>query len=99
MAYAPWLGSLGWSIFFIGLVTAIALFSIKRKFYPVMYLVSIATYIFTVGFVIEAFDFNKNLTLITLAISSVVFIGSGVYISAKFEKHKEDFAKSIPSKQ
>ena len=98
MIYSPWLGSFGWSIFFIGLIASIILFLIRRKFYPVMYLVSIATYIFTVGFIIEAFDFNKNLILITLAVSSIVFIGTGVYISAKFEKHKRNFAKSIPQK-
>jgi len=98
MAYAPWLGVFGWSIFFIGLIVAIILFSIRKKFYPVMYLVSIATYIFTVGFVIEAFDFNKNLILITLAISSGVFILAGVYMAAKFEKHKDDFVKSVPHK-
>ena len=55
MVYSDWLAPFGWGIFFIGLVLAIILFAIRKKFYPVMYLVSVATYIFTVGFVIDAF--------------------------------------------
>ena len=99
MAYAAWLGAFGWTIFFVGLITAIILFSIKRKFYPVMYLVSVATYIFTTGFIIEAFDFNKNLILVTLAMSSILFILAGVYMATKFERHKEKFASTVPHKQ
>ena len=64
-----------------------------------MYLVSIATYIFTVGFVIDAFDFQKNAILLTLAISSVLFILAGVYIAYKFEERKEDFSRNIPQKK
>lgn len=82
----------------MGLVLAIILFAIRKKFYPVMYVISIATYIFTVGFIIDAFDFNKNMVLITLAVSSVLFILAGVYIAAKFEKYKKDFVKSVPSR-
>ena len=64
-----------------------------------MYLVSVATYIFTVGFVMDAFDFGKNLVLLTLAISSIFFILAGVYIAYKFEERKEEFSKHIPSKK
>jgi len=92
--YAEWLAPFGWGIFFIGLVIAIILFAVRRRFYPVMYLVSIATYIFTVGFVINAFDFGRDLILLTLAVTSIVFIFLGVYISKKFEKLKSSFKES-----
>jgi len=83
--YSPWLGAYGWSIFIFGLIAAIILFSIKKRFYPVMYLVSIATYIFTIGFVIEAFNLGKEWVLGLLALSAVVFISLGVYFSRKHE--------------
>jgi hypothetical protein len=83
MVYSMWLSPFGWTIFFIGLVASIIIFSIKQKFYPVMYLISIATYVFTVGFIIDAFDFGKNGVLIMLAISAALFILLGVYFSKK----------------
>lgn len=99
MVYSPWLGPFGWGIFFIGLVVAIILFAIKRKFYPVMYLASIATYIFTIGFVIDAFDLSKNITLLLLALSALIFILLGFYFAKKFETKKAEFIESIPSKK
>lgn len=98
MVYSDWLAPFGWGIFFIGLVLAIILFAIRKKFYPVMYLVSVATYIFTVGFVIDAFEFSKNMILVTLAISAVLFILLGVYIGFKFEKLKDSFSSKVPHK-
>jgi uncharacterized membrane protein YvlD (DUF360 family) len=88
MVYSAWLGPYGWSIFFFGLVAAIILFAIRRKFYPVMYLVSIALYIFTIGFV-----------LLLLAFSAVVFILLGLDFSRKHDKRKSRFASSIPRKK
>lgn len=99
MVYSAWLGPFGWGIFFIGLVVAIILFAIKREFSPVMYLVSIATYIFTIGFVIDAFDLSKNWTLLLLALSAVIFIVLGVYFTKKFEAKKSQFAESIQKKR
>jgi len=99
MVYALWLGPFGWGIFFIGLVAAIVLFAIKRKFYPVMYLISTATYIFTVGFTIDIFDFGKGGILLILAFSAIVFIGLGLYFASKFNKEKENFVQKIPSRR
>ena len=83
MVYSFWLAPYGWGIFFIGLVVAIILFATSRKFYPVMYLISIATYIFTIGFMIDAFNLSKNYVLLLLALSSIVFIGLGLYFSSR----------------
>lgn len=98
MVYAPWLAPFGWGIFFIGLVAAIILYATYRRLAPVMYLISIVTYIFTVGFVIDMFDFGKNGVLIILAISSCVFIFLGWYFSQKVEKQKSEYMNKIPSR-
>ncbi len=99
MVYSLWLSPFGWGIFFIGLVLAIILFAINRKFSPVMYLVSISTYIFTIGFIIDAFDFGKNLILLVLALSAIIFIALGFYFTKKFEKRKSEIMDQIPSKR
>ena len=98
-AYTSWLGPFGWGIFFIGLVVAIILFAVRRRFYPVMYLFSTATYIFTVGFIIDAFDFERNGIFSMLAVSTFVFIGVGWYIARKFEEMKESFSSTISRKR
>ena len=64
-----------------------------------MYLISVALYIFTIGFVIDAFDIGKNGVLILLAFSAVVFILLGIYFGSKFNKEKENFVERIPSRR
>lgn len=73
--------ALGIGIFWIGLVVAIILFANYKKIYPVIFLASICLYIFTVGFMIDVFELNKNLILLTLAFSALVFMGLGFYFS------------------
>lgn len=97
--YSVWLSLFGWGIFFFGLVAAIILFAVKRKFYPVMYLISIATYIFTIGFAIDAFNLSRDMILILLAISAGIFIFLGFHFSKKFERNKSDFMENIPQKR
>lgn len=99
MVYSFWLAPFGWGIFFIGLIVAIVLYAIKRKFYPVMYLVSIATYIFTIGFVIDAFDLNKNWVLLLLALSAIIFMVLGWYFGKKFSKKTQEYFDKVPNKR
>ena len=66
-----WYPILGTSIFWLGLIASIILYAVMRKWYPMMYLISICLYIFTVGFVIDVFDFVKNSILLTF----LVFVG------------------------
>ena len=80
-----WYPFLGYGTFWTGLVVAIILFAMKRKWYPLMYLISICLYIFTVGFVIDVYDFSKNWVLLILAFSALLMIGLGVYLSKKFK--------------
>ncbi len=83
MAWYPYMGH---GIFWIGLVVAIILYAMKRKWHPIMYLISVSLYIFTVGFVIDVFDLSKNGILLSLAFSAVVMIGVGFYLSKKLKK-------------
>ncbi|MBI2448774.1 hypothetical protein HYV49_00580 [Candidatus Pacearchaeota archaeon] len=99
MSHGYWLAPFGWGIFSVGLIAAIIFFAVKRRFYPVMYVISITTYIFTIGFVINKFDLSKNVILLLLAFSSLVFILLGLYFAHKFKSRKEEFISNIPVKQ
>ena len=79
MAY--WYPFLGWSIFWIGLIVGIILFAKSKRLYSVFYVISIALYIFTAGFMIDAFNFGKNGILITLVFSAILFMVLGYYFS------------------
>ena len=79
MAY--WYPILGWGVFWIGLIVSIILFSIYKKLYPVIYLISVALYIFTIGFTIDVFELQETGILITLVISAIMFMVLGFYLS------------------
>lgn len=81
-----WYPFLGYGVFWIGLVVSVILFAMKRKWYPLMYLISICLYIFTVGFVIDVYDLSKNWVLLILAFSALLMIGLGLYLSKKLKK-------------
>lgn len=81
-----WYPILGYGVFWIGLVVAIILYAMKRKWHPIMYLIAACLYIFTVGFVIEVFDVSKNGTLAILAVSAILMILMGLHLSKKFKK-------------
>lgn len=81
-----WYPALGTGIFWIGLVTSIVLYAIHRKWHPIIYLVSVSLYIFTVGFIIDAFEVSESGILLILAFSAFVMIGLGAYLSRKFKK-------------
>lgn len=81
-----WYPFVGYGIFWIGLVAAIIIYAMKRKWYPLMYLISVSLYIFTLGFMIDVFDFSKDMILLSLAVSALVMIGLGIYLSKKFKK-------------
>jgi len=72
---------LGWGIFWISFVVAIILYSIYRKLYTVIYLISVALYIFTAGFMIDAFELGRFGILTTLVVSAILFMLLGYYFS------------------
>lgn len=83
-----WYPFLGYGIFWIGLVLAVVLFAMMRKFYPVFYLASIAVYIFTLGFVIDVFSLGKESILFLLACSTLLMIGIGMFLSKRKKKKR-----------
>ena len=80
--------ALGWGIFWIALVLGIILFASYRKLFPVFYMISIALYIFTAGFIIDVFDFGKLGILTTLVVSAAIFMVIGYYLSTIFTDSK-----------
>ena len=76
-----WYPVLGWIVFWIALVVAIIMFAKTKKFHPVMYLSSVALYIFTIGFAIDVFNMGKLGILSLLIFSAIIFIAIGFYFS------------------
>ncbi|MBS3082171.1 hypothetical protein J4416_04560 [Candidatus Pacearchaeota archaeon] len=87
MAYGEWYPFLGWTVFIISLIIAIIIFSSKRKFYPIFYLISISLYIFTAGFYIDVYNLAKGGILSVLAVSAVLFMFIGWYFSKIFQSN------------
>jgi hypothetical protein len=85
-----WYPFLGYSVFWIGLIAAIIIYAVKRKWHPVLYLVSICIYTFTVGYVIDVFHVSKDGILLILALSALVMIGVGFYMSKKINSEKKN---------
>jgi hypothetical protein len=81
-----WFPILGWGIFWISFVIAIILFAVYRKISPVFYLVSVALYIFTAGFAIDAFAIGRLGILTILVFSALIFMALGYYLSLVFNK-------------
>lgn len=79
-----WYAALGYVVFWFALIISIILYVAKRKWYPVMYLLSVSLYVFTAGFVIDVFDLTKDGILLVFAFSAVVMISLGAYLSKKF---------------
>ena len=84
-----WYPFLGWGVFWVGLIIAIILFAMYKKIYPVFYMISMALYIFTAGFVIDVFNLKKLGILTILVLSAAVFMILGYYLSKVLPK-KED---------
>lgn len=76
---------LGWGTFWISFILAIILFARYKKIYPVFYLISMALYIYTMGFMIDIFNFQELGILLVLVISAIVFMGVGYYLSKVVE--------------
>ncbi len=79
-----WYPILGWFLFWIGLLTALIMYLSKKRWYPIAYLISILLYIFTLGFVIDVFNLSKNTILLLLALSALIMMSIGGYLSKKF---------------
>lgn len=72
---------LGWGVFFISFVLAIVLFAVYRKLYTIFYLISVALYVFTLGFAIDVYNFGRFGVLASLVVSAGLFMLLGYYLS------------------
>ncbi len=88
-----WYPILGYGAFWIGAIVSLILYLVKRKWYPIMYLISVALYIFTIGFVIDVFNLSKNWILGILALSATIMLGMGYYVSQRFQKKSKKVSK------
>lgn len=79
------LGSIFWVTFVLSVIACIIFlivsYAISRKFYPLIYVLSIFTYVNFVAFTIDAFDLSRNWILFMLGISSVILILLGIFFS------------------
>jgi len=76
-----WYPALGWFIFWISLVIAVILFAKTKKLFSIFYLASVSLYVFTVGFMIDIYNFKQGSVLLTLIFSAIIFILLGFYLS------------------
>ncbi|MFT4311844.1 MAG: hypothetical protein ACMXYF_01305 [Candidatus Woesearchaeota archaeon] len=81
-----WSLAVGWLVFLITIVVSIILVTTMRKWYPVLYVVSVSLYLFTMSFIIDAFSLGRNGILSILGISAVIMMGLGLYLSKKMKK-------------
>jgi CDP-diglyceride synthetase len=79
------LGPIFWVTFVLSLIACIIImivsYAISRKFYSLLYVLSIFTYVNFVAFTIDAFDLNRNWVISLLTLSAILMIGVGAYFS------------------
>ncbi len=80
---------LGGAVFALSLLGAIILYSVTRKWYPVFYVLSIALYIYTVGYVIDVFDLQKDFIFLVLLVSAGVMLLVGWYLNKRLRQGRK----------
>jgi hypothetical protein len=93
MSVYHWYPALGWFTFFVTFVVGIILYANFKKFYNIFYLISVALYVFTAGFMIDVFDFSKLGILLTLSASALIFMLLGYYLSTVFGSESSENRK------
>ncbi len=76
-----WYEIVGWLVFFAALIIGIVLFSTYKKFYHIMFLISISLYVFALTYSIEIFKLSNNIIMFLLIFSALLMIGMGYYLS------------------
>lgn len=78
---ADWSIGVGVLVFIIAIVFAAYYFFKYKKVFLVVFIASIATYVFSVFYTWDVFELNKNWILAILAFSTVVMFFLGKYFS------------------
>jgi hypothetical protein len=81
MANADWSIAVGIFTFIIALVFAVIYFIRYRKISLILFVASIATYIFAVFYTWDVFEPNQNTILAMLAVSAVIMLLLAKYFS------------------
>lgn len=74
-----WYGPVGIGIFFLALIVSLILYLLYRKFYPIVYVIFLSLYMFTLSYLIDVFKLNRDLILGLLALTAVVMMLLGYY--------------------
>ena len=85
MASADWSIAVGFLVFVIAIIIATIYYIKRKKFSDVLYVASIATYIFSVFYTWDVFELNKNWVLAILVVSTLIMFWLGNY----FKKLKD----------
>jgi hypothetical protein len=91
-----WSSGIGWLVFIVGAIAGLFIFNRYRKLYPLFYLISLCIYIFTIAFAIDVFNLGRSIILLLLALSAVVFLALGFYLSRILP---EDLSKKMKTKK
>src|SRR3990167_5446764 len=88
---------LGWGVFWVGFILAIILFAKYKKLYPVFYMISVALYVFTAGFVIDVFNLGQigilSIVVFLFAISLLVVYNTQDFKESFNFKDKIDYSQ------
>lgn len=94
---ATWSIAIGILVFIIALIFASYYFLRYRKIFTVVFIASIATFVFAVFYTWDVFNLNKNMILVMLAISTIVMMFLGKYFS-KYELKPAKMHTSLKEK-
>lgn len=91
---ADWSIAIGVILIVIGLVASIIIFSLNRKYYPVLFLIGLEIYVFSVFYAWDLYELQKNQIMLLLVLSTLLlgFLG---YNLSKRSKNKDNISKSI----
>lgn len=78
---ADWSLALGVLIFIVASIVAIIYYLRYKKLFLVLFVAAVATYLFSVFYIWDVFELNKNLVLLLLIISVGIMFFLGKYFS------------------
>lgn len=78
---ADWSIALGVLVYIVAIVFAVYYYLKYKKLFLIAFIASVATYIFSVFYIWDVFELNKNLVLLLLIISVGVMFYIGHYFS------------------
>lgn len=85
---ADWSIAVGVLVFLVAIVIASIYYFRYKKVYLILFIASISTYVFSVFYMLDVFEFtDKNIVLLVLGISTILMFFVGKYFSGFKLKH------------